>query len=324
MKVAHLVLSDSFAGIEQHVDELLSNNTLSNSILICNESISENFNNNITIYKIKNIGRRSLYGKYKLNRLLKKINPDIVHTHGSKTSSIIASINKNNYKHVATVHGIKKNKKIYEKANFVIGVSQKSIEGISNNSKVISNWWYPKLSKFNSRKNDYALAIGRLEKVKGFDLLISSWINIKSNLIIVGSGKEKQKLIDLINKLNLNEKIKIIEDVKRDELVNYYRDASVLIVSSRDEGGPRVALEALYLEVPVLSTNVGHMDSILPKELLAKKNNQESLQKLLETYVDDIEVLNQDAIFEFVTEEFSVKEKILQTHEVYESLINNR
>ena len=242
----------------------------------------------------------------------------------SKTSSIIASINKNKYKHVATVHGIKKNKKIYEKADFVIGVSKKSIEGINNNSKVISNWWYPKLTKFNTSKNDYALAVGRLEKVKGFDLLISSWVNIKSNLIIVGSGKEKQKLIHLINKLNLNKKIKIIENVKRDELVNYYRDASVVIVSSRDEGGPRVALEALYLEVPVLSTNVGHMDSILPQELLAKKNDQESLQKLLETYVDDIGLLNQDAIFEFITEEFSVQDKILQTHEVYESLINNR
>jgi glycosyltransferase involved in cell wall biosynthesis len=324
MKVIHLVLSDSFAGIEQHVDELLSNNSIGDSILICNESISENFNNNITIYKIKNISRHSLYGKYKLNKLLKKINPDIVHTHGSKTSSIITSINKNKYKHVATVHGIKKNKKIYEKADFVIGVSQKSIEGINNNSKVISNWWYPKLTKFNTSKNDYALAVGRLEKVKGFDLLISSWVNIKSNLIIVGSGKEKQKLIDLINKLNLNKKIKIIENVKRNDLVNYYRNASVLIVPSRDEGGPRVALEALHLEVPVLSTNVGHMDSILPQELLAKKNDQESLQKLLETYVDDIGLLNQDTIFEFITEEFSVQDKVLQTHEVYESLINNR
>ena len=324
MKVIHLVLSDSFAGIEQHVDELLSNNSIGDSILICNESISENFNNNITIYKIKNISRHSLYGKYKLNKLLKKINPDIVHTHGSKTSSIITSINKNKYKHVATMHGIKKNKKIYEKADFVIGVSQKSIEGINNNSKVISNWWYPKLTKFNTSKNDYALAVGRLEKIKGFDLLISSWVNIKSNLIIVGSGKEKQKLIDLINKLNLNKKIKIIENVKRNDLVNYYRNASVLIVPSRDEGGPRVALEALYLEVPVLSTNVGHMDSRLPHELLAKKNDQESLQKLLETYVDDIGLLNQDAIFEFITEEFSVQDKVLQTHEVYESLINNR
>ena len=59
-------------------------------------------------------------------------------------------------------------------------------------------------------------------------------------------------------------------------------------------------------------------------QILAKKNDQESLRKLLETYVDNIEVLNQDAIFEFITEEFSVQDKILQTHEVYESLINNR
>ena len=66
------------------------------------------------------------------------------------------------------------------------------------------------------------------------------------------------------------------------------------------------------------------MDSILPQELLAKKNDQESLQTLLETYVDNIEVLNQDAIFEFITEEFSVQDKVSQTHEIYESLINNR
>ena len=323
MKVVHLVLSDSFAGIEQHVNELLSNELIKNPILITNKSISNNFNKNITIHTIKNIGRRSLFGKYKLNKLLKEIDPDIVHTHGSKTTSIISSINKNKYKHVATIHGIKKNKSIYEKSDFVIGVSQKSIEGVKNRSKVISNWWYPKLKKFNSRGNDYALAVGRLEKVKGFDLLIASWINIKSNLVIVGSGKEKENLLSLINRLNLDEKIKIVENLKREELYDYYQDASVLIVSSRDEGGPRVALEALHLEIPVLSTNVGHMDLILPQELLAKKNDQESLQNLVEKYVDDIDLLNQEAIFEFITNEFSVEEKISQIQEVYDLLLNN-
>ena len=271
MKIVHLVLSDSFAGIEQHVDELLSNNLLNKSILICNKSISHNFDKNIKTFVIKNIGRRSLLGKYKLKRLLKQINPDIVHTHGSKTTSIITSINKKNYKHVATVHGIKKNKKVYEKANLVIGVSKKAIEGIKNKSVVITNWWYPKLVKFNLKKNEYALAIGRLEKVKGFDLLITSWKNIKTNLVIVGSGQEKQNLKNLINQNNLSTRIKIVDDVKRDELINFYKNASVLIISSRDEGGPRVALEALFLEIPVLSTDVGHMSNILPNELLAKK-----------------------------------------------------
>ena len=51
MNTVHFVMSDAFAGIEQHVDELLSNNLLKNPILICNESIAHNFNQNIEIFK---------------------------------------------------------------------------------------------------------------------------------------------------------------------------------------------------------------------------------------------------------------------------------
>ena len=41
MKVVHLVLSNSFAGIEQHVNELLTNINNVDTILICNESIAK-------------------------------------------------------------------------------------------------------------------------------------------------------------------------------------------------------------------------------------------------------------------------------------------
>ena len=321
MKVAHLVLSNAFAGIEQHVDELLSNKLNDKPILICNDSIADCFDKSISIYKIKNIGRRSLYGKYKLKKLLNKINPDIVHTHGSKTSSIISSINNNRFKHVATVHGIKKNKKVYEKADFIIGVSQKTIDGLKNNVAVVTNWWNPSLNKFDHKKNEYALAIGRLEKVKGFDLLINSWANINTKLVIIGSGKEKNTLINMINTKGLNEKIRIIDNVQKNELISYYRNAKLLIISSRDEGGPRVALEALYLEIPVLSTDVGHMSKLLPKEMLANTNDLISLQTLLERYVDKIDTINQGAVFEFITNEFSIDEKISEIKDIYESLL---
>jgi len=321
MKVVHLVLSNAFAGIEQHVDELLSNKLNDKPILICNDSIADCFDKSISIYKIKNIGRRSLYGKYKLKKLLNKINPDIVHTHGSKTSSIISSINNNRFKHVATVHGIKKNKKVYEKADFIIGVSQKTINGLKNNVAVVTNWWNPSLNKFDHKKNEYALAIGRLEKVKGFDLLINSWANINTKLIIIGSGKEKNTLTNMINTKGLNEKVTIIDNVQKNELINYYRNAKLLIISSRDEGGPRVALEALYLEIPVLSTDVGHMSKLLPKEMLANTNDLISLQTLLERYVDKIDTINQGAVFEFITNEFSIDEKISEIKDIYESLL---
>ena len=321
MRVVHLVLSNAFAGIEQHVDELLSNKLNDKPILICNDSIADCFDKSISIYKIKNIGRRSLYGKYKLKKLLNKINPDIVHTHGSKTSSIISSINNNRFKHVATVHGIKKNKKVYEKADFIIGVSQKTIDGLKNNVAVVTNWWNPSLNKFDHKKNEYALAIGRLEKVKGFDLLINSWANINTKLVIIGSGKEKNTLINMINTKGLNEKIRIIDNVQKNELISYYRNAKLLIISSRDEGGPRVALEALYLEIPVLSTEVGHMSKLLPKELLANSNDLISLQTMLERYVDQIDTINQDAVYEFITKDFSIDEKISEIRDIYKSLL---
>ena len=320
MKIVHFVLSDSFAGIEQHVDEVLTNFSSHKLILICNESIASYFDKSINIYKIKNFGRRSFFGKYQLKKLIKDIDPDIIHTHGSKTSSIISSIKTKNYKHVATIHGVKKNKKIYEKADLIIGVSDRALEGINHKTICINNWWHPKLKKIQNKNNKYALAVGRLEKVKGFDLLIASWKNICANLVIIGSGKERNKLNELIEQNNLSEKVKIIDAVKKEELLNYYQDASVLIISSRDEGGPRVALEALYLEIPVISTDVGHMPQILPKELLAEKNNQSSLQDMLEKYVDDIHLYNQKAIFNFVETEFSIEEKMQELNDAYNLL----
>ena len=320
MKIVHFVLSDSFAGIEQHVDEVLTNFSSHKLILICNESIASYFDKSINIYKIKNFGRRSFFGKYQLKKLIKDIDPDIIHTHGSKTSSIISSIKTKNYKHVATIHGVKKNKKIYEKADLIIGVSDKALEGINHETICINNWWHPKLKKIQNKNNKYALAVGRLEKVKGFDLLIASWKNIDANLVIIGSGKERNKLNELIEQNNLSGKVKIIDAVKKEELLNYYQDASVLIISSRDEGGPRVALEALYLEIPVISTDVGHMSQILPKELLAEKNNQSALQDMLEKYVDNIHLYNQKAIFNFVEREFSIEEKMQELNDAYSLL----
>ena len=323
MKVVHLVLSNSFAGIEQHVNELLANINNLDTILICNESIADNFNSNISTVTIKNMGRRSFFGKYKLKKLLNNISPDIVHTHGSKTTSIIKSINKNKYKHIATVHGIKRDIKVYESADFVIGVSENALSRINTKKKIITNWWQPSLKNIQYNSKEYALAIGRLEKVKGFDLLISSWKNIKSNLVIIGSGQEKESLTQLIEQYDLTNKIKIIDEVKSDELNNYYSKASVLIISSINEGGPRVALEALYLKIPVLSTNVGHMNQIFPNDFLAEKNNLASLTELLEDYVDDINLLNQDAIFEYVKNEFSVEEKAQQTVGVYKDILQS-
>ena len=307
MKIVHLVLSNVYAGIEQHVNELALNLEQESEIdvtIICNKEIASKFDTN-SIEVINNFSRRSPIGLIKLLLKIHKIKPDIIHTHGSKTTSIVNVIKKFlPIKHVATAHGIKNKTSVYKKATKLITVSQIVKESIDASSVVINNWYPPIVQDKKSLNNDYVLAVGRLEKVKGFDLLIQSWINIKDNLIIIGSGKEYDSLINLISQHNLDTKIQIIDEMSQEDLVDYYKNASMIVISSRSEGGPRVALEALYQEIPVISTNVGHMAEILPKELLAEPDNLESLKDLIETYVGN-ENYSQDSIYEYIKQEFS-------------------
>ena len=324
MKIIHIVMSDSFAGIEQHVNELACNQKNEFDIkIIVSSGISQKFNSGLELIEIENFGRRSIYQILKLTYLINKINPDIVHSHGTKTTQVINIVKKFiPFKHLATIHGVKKNLKAYEKADLVIGVSSKTVASLNVETKVISNWWSPLMSS-NSiiRTNEYALSVGRLEKVKGFDLLIKSWKNVNSNLLIVGTGKEYNNLKSLISSYKLDKKIKIINEVSQDKLIDLYKKASVLLVASRSEGGPRVALEALNCGVPVLSTDVGHMNQILPKEFLAMPDDINSLTKLINNYVDQIENFDQSSIYEYVRSEFSVQKKSMQIKEIYEDLL---
>ena len=154
------------------------------------------------------------------------MNLDLIHTHGSKTSSIINLIRKLiNIKHVATAHGIKKKTTPFLKADRLIAVSSKIQDSIQRDSIKINNWWSPILPSNIDRKSNYVIAIGRLEKVKGFDLLIESWKNISSNLIIIGSGKEHSHLTQLIINLGLDDRIQIINEVSQKKLIEYYQQA---------------------------------------------------------------------------------------------------
>ena len=62
------------------------------------------------------------------------------------------------------------------------------------------------------------------------------------------------------------------------------------------------------------------MSEILPKELLAKPNDLASLTDLVERYVGNPNY-NQEAIYQYVAEEFSLTVKTRQTMDVYKELL---
>ena len=321
MKIIHYVLSESFAGIEQHVQELSQIQSKDSEVIIlCNQSISQYYSH-AKVITVDNISRRSIVGIIKLLLIISKLKPSIIHTHGSKTTSILNSVRKfMQLKHVCSVHGIKSNTKVYNKADAVIAGSLKIQDSLTRSSTLVENWWHPALPNSIEKTNETILAIGRLEPVKGFDLLIQSWVGMNEKLLIIGDGPEFNKLNELIVDNDLCDMISIVSSVSKEKLIDYYKKASLLIISSRREGGPRVALEALYLKIPVLSTNVGHMEQILPNELLATPDDLNSLKNLIHRWTN--QSFNQDSIFQYVAEEFSLEKKSIKVMDVYKDLLS--
>jgi len=327
MKIIHYVLSDRYAGIEQHVNELAVEQSKSNEVLIItNSKIEKYFNKNLKIIRSRNYGRRNFFSTLFLLKIIKNEKPNIIHSHGTKTTKLINRIKFFlKFNHIATVHGIKSNIKDYLRADAIIGVSKATQDLFDNEINIIENWYNPIFSDHNSidAYKNYYLAIGRLEKIKNFDVLIKCWSSQQDKLLIIGTGPEKIKLQALIKDLNMDEQISIIDEVDIEGLKTYYQNAKALIISSKKEGGPRVALEALALGIPVISTPVGHMNDILPKELISDSNSFEDLKIMLENNIQIIGQYNYDSIYEYVRKEYSLKNKCREINLVYQSLLND-
>ena len=111
-------------------------------------------------------------------------------------------------------------------------------------------------NKQSSLDSNVVLAVGRLEDVKGFDLLIKSWKKIsKTNpdyrLRIVGGGKLNKMLQDLINNMELNKFIEIVPPTKTIE--DEYLKSSLFVLSSRFEPFGLVLIEAKSYGLPIIS-----------------------------------------------------------------------
>ena len=321
MKIAHLVSSQIFAGIEQHVYELSSfMSDVSDQVIICDESIHHHMGRMKT--QSLDIGSRySPLNTYKLIKFLNQNNVSILHCHGAKASTIGKGVKIfSNIKVVSTIHGHKKNNNAFTNLDAVIGVNKLLIENIPKGT-YIPNWFNPSHAGERSSRTGPIIAIGRLEPVKGFNQLIKSWINIQEDLEIIGSGPEEKNLHQLIHDLNLSDRIKIVTNCDYSSIEEKYKTTSGLIVSSHREGGPRVVLEAINHEIPVLGSKVGIIPDLIPSECLSEPGNQESLQALLEEMVPLLAQLNMEGIKAALIENYSITGAAKKTKEIYEALL---
>lgn len=102
------------------------------------------------------------------------------------------------------------------------------------------------------------LFVGRLNYYKGVEYLIESMATVDANLIIIGDGKKRDKLEELVVKLGVGSKIEFIGHVPDEKLHYYYDVADIFVLPSVEpsEAFGIVQLEAMAHATPVINTDL--------------------------------------------------------------------
>lgn len=135
------------------------------------------------------------------------------------------------------------------------------------------------------------LAVGRLEQIKGFDILINSISFIKDSLPgyevrICGNGSLKNDLQNQIDNLNLQ---KIIKLLPAHNLRDDYSSAKIFVLSSREEPFGLALIEAMQSKIPCIAFKSSGPDFILQNddEILIEQDEKILANKILKIVSDE-------------------------------------
>ncbi|WP_126975679.1 glycosyltransferase [Frigidibacter oleivorans] len=115
------------------------------------------------------------------------------------------------------------------------------------------------------------VAVGRLDRQKGFDLLIAAFARMHADrparLTIFGEGPERAQLTALAHRLGVAEKVEMPGATDRPG--GWIGAADLLVVPSRFEGFPNVIAEAVVTGLPVVAFDCDYG----PRELIRPGEN---------------------------------------------------
>ncbi|MCF7799893.1 glycosyltransferase [Candidatus Babeliales bacterium] len=336
MKVLHLITSLKIGGAESALYNLLlklkSDNTIKHYVVY--------FYYGPNVNKIKKLGIdtykiNGLFCKYdpffyfKLKKIVKKINPDIIHS-ALWSSNLFARIIGNKLKipvicdlHSNFLHDGKL--RIFLEKLFLslpahyIAVSNTAKDGfqkaIIKNCKnkdfvktklnIISNGIdykniVNKSEQIKFKKQDLGFfqdtfvfgAVGRLEPIKSYDLLIKAFAiflkNLKTDnrvkLCLVGDGSQKLKLEEQAKTLGIFHKIFFAGE--QTEILKFYKIFDCFVLSSQTEGLSISLLEALCFGLPIITTHRYEKHDVLTDQkngFIVPANNELKLSQAMQS-----------------------------------------
>ena len=175
------------------------------------------------------------------------------------------------------------------------------------------------LRRFGLERNEYVLAVGRLEPGKGFEVLIDSFRRSgrSGKLLIVGDAHHERKYAAELME-SADERVIFAGVQTRSALFHLYRNAALFVLPSLHEGLPICALEAASAGCPLLLSDIpGNRDLGLPNRHYFRCGDSDDLARALSGATDRYAVSResfQDFDWELIT---------AKTLGIYEGVIGN-
>ena len=112
------------------------------------------------------------------------------------------------------------------------------------------------------------LFVGSFTSFKGVLNLVDAFAEVASRvqdavLVMVGSGPLEASLAHGVKMLGISESVMFAGRVSHHDVPDYLAAASVLVLPSENEGLPRVILEAIAMEVPIVASAVGGVPELV-------------------------------------------------------------
>ena len=269
--------------------------------------------------------KKNLYSRIKnfirINGILKKEHPDIVHTNLSIVVYALPYVFFHRVKLIHTVHNIP-NKDLGRGTRFLLKILVKlkkinfsSISRIIQNEIVkeynVSELLCPIIvNPVDCKKYEMVAAqrrsqvmdvfrfvsVGRLSSQKNHMLLIQAFKKVvekKHNVLltIAGDGSLRELLINYVHQLALDDKVVFLGEIA--DVPNLLAQCDAFVLSSDYEGLPLTLLEAMAAGLPIISTNVGGVSDIVINEengLLVPSKNCDMLADSMDRLISDLEL----------------------------------
>ena len=184
---------------------------------------------------------------------------------------------------------------IYKKINYIcltefnknklleINNGKKKEQILSKRVYVKPNFTFEETDRSCAEEGKYYLFVGRVEKIKGMDVLIEAFSNLpEETIVIAGKGTELEYYQSQVLQRNLKN-VSFLGFQKKEQVQELMKNAKAMIVPSQwYEGFPMTIVEAFSAGLPVIGSDLGNVGSSIKNGVNGWTFRHDSASDLIE------------------------------------------